>query len=468
MSEEGLAPVGAWGRFKRKLKRCLPMPHRTAMRKFDEVLAMLNAATQSPGGLSGREFRDVNRKFEMLQLQFDGMQKGFAAWGPTQAADWRCCGIEKIEIFFVRVDVPRNFSGGVWPWRYQCMFKISGGGKAGWSELTVPDPENICCKLTEISRKFCGKSLGWGMELCRALRGVVPDGIIESLEMAMLDLAARVSGRDILDFLGLPHFDSVPYLECVLQKDPAKAEEHARMLARKYLKIKLFGDIELDTDIVARVRRVIPADCYLTADVNLGYCSGDADRALPSEARLEKVAGEMRKLQAAGLNACEDPAPFTLEEMQKLQGLLTGMPIIPDAPMRPGYRICRNFKAVPGQIYNLHPHCMGSVKAALKLAEDIRASQGGVMIGDNSLIGVGCIQWQVIAGGCRADWCEAVEKSLEGSDKFAECLLKSPVRKCDDGFCRYVGSDEPGFGIVINDEKLKAMSDNHIVVTEEI
>ena len=87
------------------------------------------------------------------------------------------------------------------------------------------------------------------------------------------------------------------------------------------------------------------------------------------------------------------------------------------------------------------------------------------MIGDNSLIGVGCTQWQMLAGGLRADWCEAVEKSLEGSDRFAQCVVRTPMSKDDDGYCRYSGEGVLGFGVDIDVEKLGAICAGYVEVS---
>ena len=433
---------------KHRLRRCLGL---------DILLARSSAAASVVQG--GNVAALVDDRFYKL------MKEIRLAGRDDPDATWRDAIIEKIEIFFYKVDVERNFSHGSWKWRYQCMIRVSSGDMCGWSELTVPKPENIHRILTEASCRFQGTTVGGGFSLCKLLRGVVADSILESMEMALIDLSARLKGCDALTFLGLASASKMPYLECVLQRDPAKAAELAKLLARKYLKLKLFGDLKLDAEIVKSVRAVIPADCYLTADVNSGYLATDAERRLPLSAKIDALKRVLTELKAVGLNACEDPAPLSLADMCEAQKAIDIMPIIPDAPLRPAYRVSHSLKPVPGHIYNLHPHCMGSVYATIRLAEVIRQGGGRIMIGDNSLIGVGCTQWQMLAGGLGADWCEAVEKSLEGSDRFAQCVIRKAMSKDDDGYCRYAGKGVLGFGVDIDTEKLKSICRGYVEVS---
>ena len=434
--------------FKYRLRRCLGL----------DVLLARSASSVSVAP-SGNLAALVDDRFYRLMKEIRLVGREDAD------AKWRDAVIDRIEIFFYKVDVERNFSHGSWKWRYQCMIRVSGGGACGWSELTVPKPENIHRILTDAARRFQGTTVDGGFSLCKLLRGVVADGMLESMEMALIDLAARLKGCDALTFLGLKPASEMPYLECILQRDPAKAAELAKLLARRYLKLKLFGDLKLDMEIVRSVRAVIPADCYLTADVNSGYLSSDAERRRPLPekiAELKRILGELKKV---GLDACEDPAPLSLADVCEAQKAIDIMPIIPDAPLRPAYRVSHSLKPVAGHIYNLHPHCMGSVYATIRLADVIRQGGGRIMIGDNSLIGVGCTQWQMLAGGLGADWCEAVEKKLEGSDRFAQCVTRTPMSKDDDGYCRYAGDGVLGFGVDIDAEKLKSICRGYVEVS---
>lgn len=359
--------------------------------------------------------------------------------------------IDCIELFFIKVDICRNFSTGSWPARYQCMIKVVSGQHAGWSELTltrlstaVADTERVCSKWLKLS-------VAEGLKLCIAEIGKIPDMYLESMELALIDLSARLAQKNAIELLGLQKaLAPIPGLECILQKDPAIAVEQAKVLARTHLKIKLFGDIGLDEEIVRRVREILPEKCYFTADVNEGYLRNISKLTMTD---INTLVAYMKRLYIAGLNACEDPAKLTFEEMEMVQGKIPEMPIIIDKLLRPAYKLYNTLKVVPGHIYNLHPHCMGSVRAMLLLSK--RLSNGGakIMVGDNSLIGAGCTAWQQLACNIGAEWCEAIEKPLEYSHLFTNCIKSCATKRDDIGLC-HCEYGRIGFGLDIDSEQL--------------
>ena len=82
------------------------------------------------------------------------------------------------------------------------------------------------------------------------------------------------------------------------------------------------------------------------------------------------------------------------------------------------------------------------------------------MIGDSSLIGPACTFWQQMAIGLGASWVEAIEKPQE-SDVFEKCVSKMSTEIGKDGRSR-ITKLRPGFGIEMDEEKLKDMADNYV------
>lgn len=358
--------------------------------------------------------------------------------------------VVSIELFFIKVDIARNFSQGVWPARYQCMLKVTSGGLAGWSELTLTRLERAVIDTERTYSEWLGLTIDDALRLCVSAIGRMPDMYLEAMELALIDLAARIRGVNAMDYLGLPkQSTSLPGLECILQKNPFNAVEQAKLLARTHLKIKLFGDIDHDTQIVKCVRDAIPDGCFLVADVNEGYlkdCQIEDDE-------LEVLAEYMSILQRAGLDACEDPAKISFSQMAHLQSMVPSLPIIPDYLLRPAYKLHKVLEVVPGHIYNIHPHTMGSIRAMILLAKRILDGGGKLMIGDNSLIGAACTAWQQLACALGAEWCESIEKPLEYSDLFMSCVNNIVTRRDDSGIC-HCHYRLSGFGLEVDSEKL--------------
>ena len=71
----------------------------------------------------------------------------------------------------------------------------------------------------------------------------------------------------------------------------------------RFIKVKLFGDENLDCQVIGMVRKYLSREeTYLIGDVNCGY------RPEGTEKSLEDITVSMKHLYEAGLDACEDPA----------------------------------------------------------------------------------------------------------------------------------------------------------------
>lgn len=365
--------------------------------------------------------------------------------------------LDALRLYFIEVTYKREFSFGSWPKRLHCCVMAESGGHRGWGEACIPlgayTTEQAVSITARAFEPWRGKSLDEARFLVEIRRGRTIDRVLEALDMALVDLAARLKGVSALSFLGaasrkgVPDY-AVPALRCILQKDPVKAQELARIVAGSHLKLKLFGDNVHDYTLIKAVRKAIPKDCFLVGDVNMGYTSIS-----DNEGDLVKALSNLRD---AGLCACEDPADLSWQRLENLQKALPDLAIIPDEPMRPAYTVVNTVKPVQGHIYNLHPNCMGSISATIELAKRLNAAGAGVMIGDSSLIGPGCAAWQQIACAVKARWCEALEKPEESS-AFLDAIISSPMETLPDGR-RKIAKDSNGFGLEVDLDRLAAAS----------
>ena len=360
--------------------------------------------------------------------------------------------IEKITVYCLQVDIKREFSYGSWPRRFHCVVELSSCGKYGYGEICVPETDDtpfVFDEYTAMYRTFSQLTFAKAYNTTVAKRGTLPNKVLESVEMALLDLQGKILGIPAVKLLGLEENNTAAGLYCILQHAPEKVVEAAGKFMSRFpvthIKLKLFGDLEHDCKLVKALRNTVGNDCFIAGDVNDGY-----------PADLSVLVPAMQALLDSGLNACEDPAQMPWEMWQALQKAVPQLHLIPDFPMRPAYTTVETAELCEGMIGNLHPDCMGSIISAVELGKKLKAQNIPVMIGDDSLVAAGCAAWQQLACSIGAEWVEALEKPDEFAP-YADCVISSAMHKQSDG--RYVmAPDVPGFGLVLDRSKLENAS----------
>lgn len=366
--------------------------------------------------------------------------------------------IDGIELYLFNIEKPLHFSFGTWHNRQHVFVRITSGEFCGWSEHNA-GRNNLDFDLEKYAEDFEDLK---GMELNKALKTVQSKygewdwGKLEILELALYDLIGKVENKPAVEMLGLKGREPIPGLFCVLEEDPTKAEEQANISLehnfKTHIKVKIFGKPELDQELISEVRRVMGPDTYITADVNKGYKEWKT---------IDELTQAMLDLKKAGLNACEDPAHLEISQWVELQNNLPSLAIIPDYIMRPSWETLETAVKGMGDIYNLHPHCMGSMHLTAELAYKIKSWDAKLMIGDASLIGPACTQWQQIAIGLGADWVEALEKP-DQSGNYWKCVKSLATYQNDKG--EMAMKLLPGFGVNLNLKKVKKLANKSYII----
>lgn len=369
--------------------------------------------------------------------------------------------ITKIEIFRYDINVPRYFSWGTWHNRQHLFIKISAGDFYGWTE-TPASKNNPDFKPTDwvnYLKQFKGLTLGEAQQLLaseQVLGSKRSLKMLESLDMGFLDLSGRLQNKSAVALLGLSGSNPVPGLYCILDKDEHKVREEAeKSIAQNlghHMKFKMYGDATVDMKLLKTIRGVLDDDAVVISDVNKGYKKWQS---------LGELKAILNRFKANGLNAVEDPAHLKTKQWIELQKMVGDLTLIPDAPMRPAWKGLKTMEAGMGRIYNLHPSTMGSLTHTAQLAHKVKAIGAKVMIGDDSLVGPACSAWQQIAVGVGATWVEAIEKK-EDSKTYLECLQSAATTKEANGY--YSFTPKPGFGIVLDTERLKKVSELYVEV----
>jgi L-alanine-DL-glutamate epimerase-like enolase superfamily enzyme len=362
--------------------------------------------------------------------------------------------VDRIELYRVDVDKARHFSFGTWHNRQHAFLKVSADGHPGWAEAICGknEPQLDIAQWGQCFKELQGLSISRAIEHLVQMRDVWPVKELESAEMAVLDLAGRVTQTPTIALLGLEGREAVPGLFCVLEDDPQQAAEQARLSLQQnlktHIKVKIFGDNALDVRLVSAVREVMGSQAYVTADVNGGY-------AHTAGGSTEPLAKQLLNLRRAGLDACEDPAWLSNEEWVSLQSQVEDLALIADYPTRPSWTAGQTLLPGMARIYNLHPASMGSLLEVPALAARIQSFDAQLMIGDDSLIGPACPVWQQLAIGVGAAWVEALEKSQE-SDVFPRAARTATAQQTDGRFG--VAEQKPGFGTEVDEELLRTQS----------
>ena len=359
--------------------------------------------------------------------------------------------IEETKLCLKSVEVNQHFSFGTWTSRQHLFLVLRAGNESGYGEcvISVNNPEVSLDESHNNINMLKGLNVKEAFSLLRTKRGIFPENIVEMAEMAIIDLAGKCLKKSALDILGLKEKKPVCGVYVILSDNPEDvANKTGFAIANKkseFIKVKLFGDVELDKKIIKAVRdNSKNHDTFIIGDVNGGY------KNIGEEKSLDSIAICLKALREAGLDACEDPAYIDNEEWVELQRQVPDLPLIPDYPLRPSREAVNKILPGMGGIYNIHPDSSGSIIDAVTLAKRIYEIGAKLMIGDDSLIGPAATVWQQIAIGLGSEWVEATEKEKE-SRFYYDAVEDIPTDSRSNPI-----SVKPcyGFGIYLDEKKL--------------
>lgn len=365
--------------------------------------------------------------------------------------------ITEAKLYLFQVNATRKFSFGTWLNRQHVFIAITAGNETGYGEniISVNQPDVSLKPWQDWLQELVGKPFCEAFSLLRSHLDDWQDRMTEMTEMCLVDLWGKLVKKNALDLLGLPGTKPVCGNYVILSDDLDYVDEKARFAAAcgkaQFIKVKLFGKEEIDSQVIETVRKHLPREkTYLIGDVNCGYRPEGATR------ELDEIAKSLMMLHEKGLDACEDPAFLELEEWVELQRKVRPLSLIPDYPMRPSRKAKEMIVEGMGDFYNIHPGSAASILDAIALAGRIRELGARLMIGDDSLVGPGCTIWQQLAIGLGADWVEATEKE-EDSVFYYKAVKQIPT----DSSTNPISIDRRyhGFGIYLDEEALMAAAD---------
>lgn len=399
-----------------------------------------------------------------MRIMKSRTQQSCDSRGPILEELAKTCGcIHSVRFYLKNIYAVKRFSCATWTSRQHVIAAISSGNHVGYAEcvLSVNQPETNLEPWKNTAAVFIGMTPGEAILKNRTYQGKWPEQIVEMIEMALVDLCGKIRGVPACQLLGLPEEHAVCGVHVILSDqldEVAESTQWAKHCGKhSYIKVKLFGDTQLDCSIIRTVRKYCaPEETYLIGDVNCGY------RPEGKNVPLEWISEQLSMLSAAGLDACEDPAFLEIPEWVQLQSLVGTLDLIPDYPMRGSRNSIHTICSGMGRIYNIHPDSSGSIIDAIALAGRIRELGADLMIGDDSLVGPSASIWQQLAISLGARWVEATEKREE-SDFYYRCVESLAT----DSHCNPIAVTwKAGFGITVNEENLAAEADQLVEVNE--
>ncbi len=359
--------------------------------------------------------------------------------------------IDTVRIYKFNIFAKKQFSFGTWHNRQHLFLKLGSEGKTGWAEcvMSTNKPDINLFDAASCFEQLRGKSVSEAFTIIRSVFGAWKYIFTETAEMALIDLRGKLTKKSAVDLLVLENRNPVPGIYVILSKDADEVHEKTAIALASnrdsVIKMKLFGDVELDRKLISAVRSLALRErTILIGDVNYGY--SDA-----LDFSMEKLGIQLIMLHTAGLDACEDPAEMPIFNWVRLQEFVSPLKLIADSPLRPSRKAQKIIRRDMCEIFNIHPDAAGSIFDAVILGEKIKGESGSLMIGDDSLIGPGCSAWQQLAIGLGADFVEATEKDVE-SDFYREALYHDGI-DYRDGFY-YLRKDAHGFGVELDEDVL--------------
>src|SRR5688572_17299623 len=200
--------------------------------------------------------------------------------------------IERVEIFGVAVPLVGEYKNAYLSKSVQksAIVRVtSSGGETGLGNID-PTPgyskEQTTDHLDVLNRKFAPLLIGMDATNVHAVLAKIEPavkGFLDSkaaIEMACVDLAARIAGLPVHAYLGGAVKDRLLFNAWIGILSPDEAARETLGWKNKGFrsaKIKVGGNIEADRDRVKAVREAVGPDFHLRIDANAGY---DADTSI--------------------------------------------------------------------------------------------------------------------------------------------------------------------------------------------
>jgi muconate cycloisomerase len=361
--------------------------------------------------------------------------------------------IERVEVFGVAMPLVGEYKNA---YLSKSMVKsavvriTATGGAVGVGNID-PTPgyskESIEASLKMLEGRLAALVIGMDpTNVHRILETIEPavEGYLDAkaaIEMACVDLSARVAGVPVYTYLGGAVKDRLLFNAWIgiLPPEEAAAETLGwKQKGFRSAKVKVGGNIEADRDRIAAIREAVGPDFHIRIDANAGY---DADTSI----RLAKMVAPYK------LQLFEQPVPdHDIAGMARVrrEANAVGLAIMADESVLDHASLIRIIKADAADIVKVKVMKQGGVLNTRRMIATAEAAGIRCVVGHGFGLGVNTMSEIMVAA--------TSNNVLDG----LECV--GPLKSRDDIVTRkldlHSGSiplpEGPGFGVTLDDEKL--------------
>jgi L-alanine-DL-glutamate epimerase-like enolase superfamily enzyme len=361
--------------------------------------------------------------------------------------------IERVEVFGVAMPLVGEYKNA---YLSKSMVKsavvriTATGGAIGVGNID-PTPgyskESIEASLKMLEGRLAGLVVGMDpTNVHRILETIEPavEGYLDAkaaIEMACVDLSARVAGIPVYTYLGGAVKERLLFNAWIgiLPPEEAAAETLSwKQKGFRSAKVKVGGNIEADRDRIAAIREAVGPDFHIRIDANAGY---DADTSI----RLAKMVAPYK------LQLFEQPVPeHDIEGMARVRKVANavGLAIMADESVLDHASLIRIIKADAADIVKVKVMKQGGVLNTRRMIATAEAAGIRCVVGHGFGLGVNTMSEIMVAA--------TSNNVLDG----LECV--GPLKSRDDIVTEKLDLTSgsialpagPGFGVTLDDEKL--------------
>jgi muconate cycloisomerase len=361
--------------------------------------------------------------------------------------------IDKVEVFGVAVPLVGEYKNAYLSKSVQksAVVRITAGGYAGYGNID-PTPgyskEETKDHLHMLSTKFGPLVTGMDATNVHAVLAKIEPavkGFLDSkaaIEMACVDLAARIANMPVHAYLGGAVKDRLTFNAWIGILPPEQAARETLDWKKKGFrsaKIKVGGNIEADRDRVAAIREAVGPDFHLRIDANAGY---DADTSI----KLAKMVAQYK------LEHFEQPVPdHDIAGMARVrkEANAVGLPVMADESVLDHASLIRIIKADAADIVKVKIMKQGGFLNTRRMIATAEAAGIRCVVGHGFGLGVNTMAEIMLAA--------TSSNVVDG----LECV--GPLKTSDDIITRRIDLSSgtlalpggPGLGVTLDDAKLE-------------